>query len=226
MVRLIAHTRERPYEARSFSALVHVLRFCGLLVESVAAYRRALELDRTLQTSVPHTFFNLCDYAGVIDTYSGATQIRGYLDLAAWAALGHERRAATLARERLSTKSLAPLLETLVESLLATIEGDRDKVIATAARLPAANDPETMLYCARHLSRCGLVERGIELLRAVVANGYGCGVMLANDPWFSPLREREEFRRIRAAAGAAENKARRMFREAGGSLVLPGVAEI
>jgi len=57
MHRLLDRLERHPAEAESFSSLVQVLRFRGLLRESVAAHRRAVELDPAVTTSVAHTFF-------------------------------------------------------------------------------------------------------------------------------------------------------------------------
>ena len=96
--------------------------YCGLLDEWVAAHERAVALDPTIVTSVPHTHFLRWDYADTLDTY-GPT--RYYLDAAAWAALGDGRRATAMLRERLAATQLSRL------------DGRRHGIAAGSAR-PAA----------------------------------------------------------------------------------------
>jgi tetratricopeptide (TPR) repeat protein len=103
-VRLTQRLAHRGGEPESFAGLVHALRFCGLLDESVSAHERATALDPTMVTSVPHTHFLRGEYETTLDTY-GAT--RYYLDAAAWAALGDRSRAATLLQERLAGSAVA-----------------------------------------------------------------------------------------------------------------------
>src|ERR1700727_3361430 len=110
-----------PREPESFSSLVQVLRFRGLLRESVAAHRRAVELDPVVATSVAHTFFLAGQYKTAIEAYSGRTGY--YLDAAAWAALDDRKQAAALLRERLSKTSFSKLITALMLSLLAILEG-------------------------------------------------------------------------------------------------------
>jgi len=51
----LATLKHHPTEAESFSSLVASAPIPGLLRESVAAHRRAVELDPAVTTSVAHT---------------------------------------------------------------------------------------------------------------------------------------------------------------------------
>ena len=97
-VRLVHRLASHPHESETFAGLVQVLRFCGLVDESVAAHRHAAALDPTVVTSVAHTHFLRGEYEATIETYSGRKGY--YLDAAAWAALGDAHRAISLLRER------------------------------------------------------------------------------------------------------------------------------
>src|SRR3984957_152364 len=117
MRRLFERLERHPREPESFSSLVQVLRFRGLLRESVAAHRRAVELDPVVATSVAHTFFLAGQYKTAIEAYSGRAGY--YLDAAAWAALDDRKQAIALLRERLSNTSFSKLITALMASLLA-----------------------------------------------------------------------------------------------------------
>ncbi len=120
-MRLVERITARREEPESLAGLVHALRYCGLLEESVAAHDRATALDPTTVTSVTHTHFLRCDYQAALDTYG---QTRYYLDAAAWAALGETTRAAALLRERLAAGQLATWI------------AGSDEVAARRARTP------------------------------------------------------------------------------------------
>src|SRR6202041_4164905 len=98
MRRLFERRERHPTEPESFSSLVQVLRFGGLLRESVAAHRRAVELDPAVTSSVAHTFFLAGQYKTAIEAYRGRSGY--YLDAAAWAALGDRKHAVALLHER------------------------------------------------------------------------------------------------------------------------------
>jgi tetratricopeptide (TPR) repeat protein len=80
LVRLLSRIKRNPGEPESYSGLVQVLRFCGLLEQPVAAHKQATDLDPAVVTSVPHTFFSAAKYAATIESYSGRAGY--YLDAA------------------------------------------------------------------------------------------------------------------------------------------------
>jgi tetratricopeptide (TPR) repeat protein len=86
MCRILERLHRHPGEPESFTSLVQVFRFRGLLQQSIEAHRRATELDPAIITSIAHTLFLAGEYASAIETYSGRAAY--YLDAAAWAALG------------------------------------------------------------------------------------------------------------------------------------------
>jgi hypothetical protein len=67
MTRLFRRLQYHPTEPESFSSLVQVFRFRGLLGESVSAHKRAVELDPGMTTSVAHTHFLTGKYETAID---------------------------------------------------------------------------------------------------------------------------------------------------------------
>jgi TolB-like protein len=62
MVRLLKRLSFHQNAPELFAALVHACRYCGQLDASVAAHRKARELDPNARTSVAHTYFALGDF--------------------------------------------------------------------------------------------------------------------------------------------------------------------
>ena len=206
MARLAQRTAERGDDPESLAGLVHALRFCGLLEESVAAHERAVALDPTIVTSVPHTHFLRCDYAATLDTY-GPT--RYYLDAAAWAALGDTRRATTMLRERLAATQLSGLMAGLMGSLLALLEERRDEALAMMRALEIDREPEVLFYLARHFAMLRGGADSIRLVQQAREGGLISSYTLEHDVVFAPLRDHPEFRREVNRAKAIERDARR-----------------
>src|SRR5262245_16233098 len=66
MRRLLERLARRPTDPELYTGLVHALRYCGLLDESIAAHSRARALDATVPTSVHHTWWMKGDFERVI----------------------------------------------------------------------------------------------------------------------------------------------------------------
>jgi len=192
MRRLFERLKHHPTEAESFSSLVQVLRFRGLLRESVAAHRRAVELDPAVTTSVAHTFFLAGQYKTAIEVYSGRTGY--YLDAAAWAALDDRKQAIALLRERLSNSSFSKLITALMTSLLAILEGKTDEAKSIMDHADTSREPEILVYFARHYGYMRLLDSSIKALQRAAQAGFTCAPdALKSDPWVFPLRKHREF---------------------------------
>jgi len=210
-VRLTQRLAHRGGEPESFAGLVHALRFCGLLDESVSAHERATALDPTMVTSVPHTHFLRGEYETTLDTY-GAT--RYYLDAAAWAALGDRSRAATLLQERLAGP-LSPLMAGLMGSLAATLAGRRDDAIAMMTTLDVTREPEVLFYLSRHCALLDAANDSIRLLQRARHEGFTCSYALEHDEAFAPIRGHDGFKREIRESRASEQETRRALERAG-----------
>ena len=184
-IRLTRRVRERGDEPESFAGLVHALRFCGLLDESVRAHERASALDPTIVTSVAHTYFLRCEYEATLDSYGGT---RYYLDAAAWAALGDTSRATTLLQERLAGP-LSPLMSVLMASLASTLAGRRDEATAMMHGVEAAHEPEVLFYLARHFALLAVAGDSVRLLRRARGEGFTCSHTLTHDQAFASIRD-------------------------------------
>ncbi len=196
MTRLLERLHQNPAEPESFASLVQVLRFRGMLPQSIEAHRRAVRLDPAIITSVAHTLFLSGEYASAIETYSGRAAY--YLDAAAWAALGNRRRAISLLRERLDNMPLSPLMTALMSSLLALLENRTDEAITLMQSANTTREPEILLYFARHYSRLRKSELAITALKQAAQSGFICAPQtLTSDPWFSTLQKHPEFNALR-----------------------------
>lgn len=210
MRRLFERLERHPTEPESFSSLVQVLRFRGLLGESVAAHRRAIELDPTVTTSVAHTFFLAGQYKTAIEAYGGRAAY--YLDAAAWAALGDRKQAVALLRERLNNTSLSKLITALMASLLAILEGKTDEAESFMDEADTSRDPEILFYFARHYGHMRLHDASIKALRLAARSGFTCAPeTLKSDPWLVPLRKHRDLGQLLNDADILVEKARSSF---------------
>ncbi len=211
LVRLLTRIERSPGEPESFTGLVQVLRFCGLLRESIAAHERAIDLDPTATTSVPHTLFLNGDYPATIETYSGRTGY--YLDAAAWAALGDKVHACTLLRDRLARMSLSQLMAGLMGSLLAVLEERFDDAFNCMEAMKIPQEPEALVYLARHYSFIKATDSAIKALKDATRSGFVCApATLRSDPWFSAARAHPEFESVLAESENLAGQAHSMLR--------------
>jgi DNA-binding winged helix-turn-helix (wHTH) protein/tetratricopeptide (TPR) repeat protein len=208
MMRLAPRIKRFKEEPEILAGLVQVLRCCGLLDESVAVHQRAIALDPTIRTSVTHTFFLLGDYPALLETYVGRPY---YLDAAAWVALGQRERAASLLRTRISWPDLGPLMQSLIGSLLAVLEGREKDALEILEQAQIDPEPEGLFYLARH---CGLLNHAASALkmieRARVA-GFWSSYALEHDSAFQTLRSAPDFIREIENSKGLEAEARRIF---------------
>jgi len=211
MTRLLSRLKRHPREPETLSGLVQVLRFRGLLQESIQANKRAADLDPTIITSVPHTLFLAGEYAATIETYSGRASY--YLDAAAWAALGDTQRARMLLRERVASMPLSGLMSGLMYSLLALLEDRADEAIDRMGSMQIVHEPEILVYLARHYSRMGTANAALDALKRAAESGFVCTPLtLAEDPWLAAVRKHREFAHVLANAETLVAQARTTLR--------------
>ena len=217
MVRLVRQARERPQAAELFAALVHALRFCGLLDWSVAAHLRARAIDPTLPTSVHHTWWMKGEYERALsETYGDI----GYMPGVALAALGRDRDAiaALRWREREAADSRAG---SYIASLRALLERDREQSLRALDHASALQvDPEAIYYLARTYARLGCAQRALREMTRVIDGGFFCHETFARDSWLAGLRGDQGFEALLARARTASARAADAFACAGGRDIL------
>jgi len=212
MPRLFERLKHHPTEAESFASLVQVLRFRGLLRESVAAHRRAVRLDPAVTTSVAHTFFLAGQYKTALEAYSGRTGY--YLDAAAWAALDDRKQALALLRERLSNVSFSKLITALMTSLLAILEDKRDEAKNIMDNADTSREPEILVYFARHYGHIRALDSAVGALEKAARSGFTCAPhTLKSDTWLLPLRKHCDFGSLLRDAEVLIEKARSSFND-------------
>ena len=161
-----------------------------------------------MTTSVAHSHFALGEYAAAIESYSGRAAY--YLDAAAWAALQENDRAVKLLRGRLEEMALSKLMNALMGSLLAVIEGKPKKAARLMDDADAKYEPEIVMYFARHFARMGMAERAVQCLKSAMAAGFVCAPeTLRADAWLGAVRGHAQFNSILAAAEKAAEQARK-----------------
>jgi DNA-binding winged helix-turn-helix (wHTH) protein/tetratricopeptide (TPR) repeat protein len=215
MERLIgcAHTPDPEL----FVGLVSTCRYCGLLDASVAAHKRAVELDPKIRTSVPHTWFLQADHARL-----GAVKLEEfpYIVPIAWMA-EHRGQEALPVLHELEQKTKTRIRD-FITAVRALIEDDANESIAAINRIIASDfqDPEGLFYLSRHLSHLRQIEPALQLLERVVAGGYFCYPAMAQDPWLDPLRKKAEFKKLLARAEAQHRDAVGAFKRLSGEKLL------
>ena len=217
MVRLLRRLHSHRSSAELFSGLVHACRYCGQLEASLAAHRRAVELDSRVRTSVAHTYFLFGDYERALFWYGSREGV--YLDVLILASTSREREAAALLSTR---KELFGLMPDPMESLGAYLDGDASRCQDVLRRAAERRnlEPELRFYLARQAAKLGDTVLGNELLAQSIHGGYWTSVALRRDPWLDPLRATVRFRELLATAEDLEALSRRAFQAAGGDEVL------
>ena len=208
MHRLFERLERHPGEPESYSGLVQVLRFCGLLQESIHAHKQAMHMDQAAITSVAHSLFLTADYEGAIESYAGRAAY--YLDAAAWAAMGQPKRAATLLRNRLETIRLSQLMTALMRSLLAILENNREEAVRLMESSDTSSDPEIQFYFARHYAHIGDADAAVRAVKTAAGLGFNCAPLtLRSDTWLSALQHHPEFASLLSQAEARVRQAKR-----------------
>src|SRR5579862_9330876 len=219
MARLIERAHATP-DPELLVGLVSACRYCGLLDASVAAHRRAIELDPRIRTSVAHTWFLQADHIRL-----AAIRIEEfpYIVPLALAELGRKEEALPLLRE-LEEKTKTRIRDFIIAAR-AFLENGVGESIAAVNRIVASDfqDPEGLFYLSRHLAHLNEVGPALQLFERVVAGGYFCYPAMANDPWLDSLRKKPAFTKLLRQAETQHRDAAAVFKRLSGEKVL-GIA--
>jgi serine/threonine protein kinase len=224
MVRLMERACFHRNDPELFAGLVHVFRYFDELEASVAAHLRGRHLDPHLITSAAHTYFMLGDYLKTIENYGKGSAF--YLDCAALAAMGEDRKALSLLKEREQAARSAGMVGRLMRSLRAYLEGDWGEcrnLIETPEADNQRGDPEILFYAARHLARINETDRSLATLFAAMDRECLCASAVARDPWFESVRSCARYSEFVQEAERRRRETHNAFLAAGGEKVI-GVA--
>jgi tetratricopeptide (TPR) repeat protein len=216
-VRLLALLDRRGPNADAYAALVRSLRFCGLLDASRAAHDHARGLDRTLVTSVAHTYWLRGQFEAALAEATGGN---GYMAGLALASMGREADAIMeLRRREPSTRD--DRARELFISLRTGLEGDGDRAVAALRRAEIdLADPEALYYVARTYAKFGEAEAAVTAIARVLDAGFICYPALIHDPWLEGLRAGGGLAQLTNTARAHHVRARETFLDADGERLL------
>lgn len=217
MTRLVRRALNGAREPELFAALVQACKFCNMFEASVAAHQRARALDNNIVTAVYATHFHLGDY----DLSLELAPSPYYMDAAILSIRGEDEEAIRRLRER-EARNLSPFLRPLISGLRAAIEHNREEVLEHAeTTITQFGDPDAVCLALRHLAYIGEGERAVEVLHRVLSGGFLCyRVVTGPDPWWAPIREREDFREFVAKAKMRYEAVREAYLESGGKELL------
>jgi DNA-binding winged helix-turn-helix (wHTH) protein/tetratricopeptide (TPR) repeat protein len=202
--------------------LVSVCRYCGLLEASVAAHKRALELDPRIRTSIPHTWCMQADHARLATVKIDEAP---YIVPLALAQLGRKEEALPVLREL--EQKIKTRIRDFVIAARALLEDDRAESLAAIRRILASDfrDPEGLFYLARNLAYLNETAPALDVLERAIGGGFFCFPTLAKDPWLDPLRKKPAFAKLLRQAEARHQAAATTFKRLDGErlLGLPGL---
>ena len=136
--RLLDRVRGRPNDPELYVAMCKALRYCGLLDESLAAHRRAQELDPKIASSVAHTYIMLGRYDEAIEVLAKRRDI-GYAEPLLMVLRGDEAGALHLIRENMALVTDVRH-HAFLSSLACVIENDRQGLRDAADQLRDVRD--------------------------------------------------------------------------------------
>ena len=215
MTRLIE--RAQTPDPELMVGLVSACRYCGLLDASVAAHKRAVELDPRIRTSVPHTWFLQADH-----TRLATVKVEEFPYIVPLALAELHRGEESLPALRELEQKIKTRIRDFIVAVRALLENDTAESVAAVNRIIASDfqDPEGLFYLSRHLAHLNEVGPALELFERVVKGGYFCFPAMATDPWLDSLRKEPVFTRLLQQAETHHREASDAFKQLGGEKML------
>ncbi len=215
MLRLLSRAHLNPNDAELFAGLVHACRYSGLLDASVAAHRRAQQLDPQLETSVDYTYFLRLEPEAALANATPDIRAR------ALAMLGRIPEALEFLRSW-AASGLPGKLIYHRDALQAALEGRREACVEASEQLLSGRfaDLEGSFLLARQLCWIGETARAQAVIASIVEKGFGCYRTLTRDPWLEALRQEPAFQGAVERAAHSYRLAQAAFRDAGGETLL------
>jgi tetratricopeptide (TPR) repeat protein len=213
---LLARARDRA-DAQLYAALVHTCRVCGLLEQSLAAHQRARQIDPAIETGVMHTYWLLHRYEDAFAT----SDVKAYVAPASLVELGRiDEARALIAELEASSGNRVPALARAVRAFMDGHHDEGVRALIDQTRTTAVPDPEMLFYVGRHLAHVGEPGDAIVVIRRAVEGGYSCYAAFASDAWLDSVRAQPAFDAILETVRTRSDRARDIFVEAGGPMLL------
>lgn len=215
MTRLIE--RAQTPDPELMVGLVSACRYCGLLDASVAAHKRAIELDPRIRTSVPHTWFLQADHARL-----ATVKVEEFPYIVPLALAELHRGEESLPTLRELEQKTKTRIRDFVVAARALLENEAAESVAAVNRIIASDfqDPEGLFYLSRHLAHLNQVGPALELFERVVKGGYFCFPAMATDSWLDSLRKEPAFKKLLHQAETGHREAAAAFKQFSGEKVL------
>jgi len=219
IARLVQRARLSRRDAALFAGLCYACRYCGLLQESIAADRRAREIDAAIITSVVHTHFVLGEDARVVELLERVPGGYGYVGLVSLVRLGRTSEAIEAIKRLHGTTPAG--FGAFVSSVHALIEGRQgDSATAMDEVVRSVRDPEALFYAARQHAYLGERERALRALAEAVRRGYFALWPGQRHEWFDAIRADTTFEHLVDESRKGYDDARSAFHVARGDAVL------
>ncbi|HYM80695.1 MAG TPA: protein kinase [Candidatus Limnocylindria bacterium] len=201
--RLLSVVERNPNDPNGYAGLVSAFRYVGLLEESLAAHRRARELDPEVSTSVHYTLASLGRFEDAIAEHPDPfSVVRGWL----LAHLGRVPEAIDDLRrsEERERGNLVGWISTLKR---AALEGDQAAARRAMAMCEGFPDPEGRCLHASACAKVGEHESAARLIVEAIDGGYANPGFLRNDEWLGPVRDDPKVAAALERADAASREA-------------------
>lgn len=217
--RLLRRAEERRAEPYIYVALVHALRYAGLLEESVAAHHQAIRLDPTVPTSVLHTYYMQGDYDRALEH---AHHSSDPFEARLLGALGRDADAILAARREEERFASFPVLRSFSTGLRGAFELKQEEALAALHYFESYtfNDGEGLFYVAEIYARLGIPESAFRMLERSVAAGFWCFPAFERDPYLAPLRQEARWRELLNRVRARHQSIKDEFMNARGRTLL------
>jgi serine/threonine protein kinase/tetratricopeptide (TPR) repeat protein len=220
LARLLGEATRHGNDPELFAGLVHACRYCGLFEQSIAAHEEARRLDPNVSSSVEETILMTGDLDRLLafDRPAPVSPVR-IIGLG----LAGRRDEARLALAEHRQRAQIPLFEAYADALLCWLDRRPAEMWANAEAkrgLKIFDDPEAIFQEGWLLCDAGAHDRGLEVVKRAVAQGYSVAPTLGRSPAFDALRGEPAFRELLSRAEADRGAALRTFRENGGEKLL------
>ncbi|AMY09165.1 Serine/threonine-protein kinase PrkC [Luteitalea pratensis] len=224
MVRLLDEANRHGNDPELFAGLVHACRYCGLYEQAIAAHAEARRLDPNVPTSLEQTLLMMGDIDRLV-AITPPPVIAGADDGIHVIGLGLAGRRVEARQKLLAMRdaSRIPVFEAWIEYLMAWLDRRGEEMTGRArtfSGLKINDDPEAIFQEGWLLCDIGDHEAGLGRLLRAVAKGYYVSPTLTTRPQFDALRDNAEFRALVGHAEAGRQRARALFRQAGGDRLI------